>query len=185
MDSCPALFDSMGRVRRDHVRLQGRDEVHPEGGYFIEWRENGKRIKQAAGPDAFIAADMARRKQAELSAVRNGIIPAQPMPAPEPERTTVAAALDRYSEYIQYHRSLRTFRTYRPILGDFKSLKGHVDDVERQDLLDFAACLKKGQKGKSVYNKMVVISQVMKQHGKAKLVKAADWPSFVETVRPI
>jgi len=25
----------------------------------------------------------------------------------------------------------------------------------------------------------------MKQHGKAKLLNAADWPSFVETVRPI
>ena len=35
----PALFDSKGRVRRDHVRIQGRDEVHPEGGYFIEWRD--------------------------------------------------------------------------------------------------------------------------------------------------
>ena len=47
------------------------------------------------------------------------------------------------------------------------------------------AALKKGQKGKSMYNKLVVISQVMKQHGKAKLLNAADWPSFVETVRPI
>ncbi len=28
--------------------------------------------------------------------------------------------------------------------------------------------MKKGQKGKSIYNKLVVISQVMKQHGKAK-----------------
>ena len=58
----PALFDSKGRVRRDHVRVQGGDEVHPEGGYFIEWRVDGKRVKQAAGPDAFIAADLARRK---------------------------------------------------------------------------------------------------------------------------
>ena len=48
--------------------------------------------------------------------------------------------------------------------------------MERQDLLDFATeCLKKGQKGKSVYNKLVVISQVMKQHGKAKLLNTADW----------
>ena len=68
----PALFDSKGRVRRDHVRVKGRDEVHPEGGYFLEWRENGKRVKEAAGPDAFLAAEAARRKQAELTAVRNG-----------------------------------------------------------------------------------------------------------------
>ena len=42
-----------------------------------------------------------------------------------------------------------------------------------------------GQQGKSIYNKLVVISQVMKEHGKAKLLHAADWPSFVETVWPI
>src|SRR5581483_8101578 len=60
------------------------------------------------------------------------------------------------------------------------------DSVDRKDLIDFMThCLKKGQKGKSVYNKLVVISQLMKQHGRAKLLKAADWPSFVETVRPI
>jgi hypothetical protein len=112
-----ALFDSKGRVRRDHVRVQSKDEVHPEGGYFIEWREQGKRIKQSAGPDAFAAAEAARHKQAELSAVKNGIIPAQPVSEPEPDRITVTDALDRYSEYIQYHRSLRTFRTYRPILS--------------------------------------------------------------------
>src|ERR1017187_995914 len=88
----PALFDSKGRVRRDHVRVQGRDEAHPEGGYFIEWRESGKRVKQAAAPEA------ARHKQAELSAVKNGIIPAQPAAEPEPERTTVTDALNRYSE---------------------------------------------------------------------------------------
>jgi hypothetical protein len=35
------------------------------------------------------------------------------------------------------------------------------------DLIDFMTdCLKKGQKGNSVYNKLVVISQVMKQHGR-------------------
>jgi len=91
-------------------------------------------------------------------------------------------------EYVRYHRSLRTFRTYRPILEHFKSFctKTHVDDVGRQDLLDFAThCLKEGQKGKSVYNKLVVLSQVMKQHRRPKLLNASDWPSFVETVRPI
>ena len=39
-------------------------------------------------------------------------------------------------------------------------------------------CLKEGQKGKSIYNKLVVLSQVMKQHGKSKLLKPSDWPKF-------
>jgi hypothetical protein len=33
----PALFDSKGRIRRDHVMVEGRDESHPEGTYFLEF----------------------------------------------------------------------------------------------------------------------------------------------------
>jgi hypothetical protein len=28
-----------------------RDEVHAEGSYFIEWWEEGRRVKEAAGPE--------------------------------------------------------------------------------------------------------------------------------------
>ena len=183
-----ALFDSKGRVRKDHVRVSGTDENHPEGSYFIEWWDQGQRHREAAGALAQDAAEKARIKQAELAAVHNGIIPAAPAVEPNPQRTSLSAALDGYIEYVRYHRSLRTFRTYRPILDSFKAFcqKTYVDEVERQDLLDFSTdCLKQGQKGKSIYNKLVVISQVMKQHGKGKLLNASDWPSFVETVRPI
>jgi integrase/recombinase XerD len=183
-----ALFDSKGRVRRDRVRVNGKDEPHPEGSYFIEWWDQGKRHCIPAGADAQDAADKARVKEAQLTAERNGIIPALPQPQTAPQRTSLASALDDYLNYVRYHRSLRTFRTYRPILTSFKTFcpKSHVDDVQRQDLLDFAThCMKQGQAGKSIYNKLVVLSQVLKQHGKRKLLTSADWPSFVETVRPI
>jgi integrase len=183
-----ALFDTKGRVRRDRVRVGGQEALHPEGSYFVEWWEQGKRRLEPVGADAQDAAEKARIKQAELAAVRNGIIPVPPVVEVAQERRTLKHALDAYKDYVRYHRSLRTFRTYRPILNSFGTFctKNFIDDVERQDLLDFATdCLKRGQKGKSIYNKLVVISQVMKQHGKAKLLNAADWPSFVETVRPI
>ena len=47
-----ALFDSKGRVRRDHVRINRKDETHPEGSYFIEWWDEGKRHCEPAGADA-------------------------------------------------------------------------------------------------------------------------------------
>jgi integrase/recombinase XerD len=183
-----ALFDSKGRVRRDHVLVGGKDETQSEGSYYLEWWDGGKRYREAVGPNAFVSAEKMRVKQAELTAVRNGIIPAPPVVETDPERKTLAQALDSYKEYVQYHRSRRTFRTYRPILDSFKHHceKAYVDDVERQDLVDFATqCMKQGQKGKSIYNKLAVISQVMKQHGRSKLLNACDWPKFVATVRPI
>jgi integrase len=184
----PVLFDSRGRVRKDRVLVNGQEENHPEGSYFIEWWDRGRRSRQAVGPDAQDAAEKARIKQAELSAAHNGIIPKAPIVENAPQRTTLTAALESYKEYVQYHRSLRTFRTYRPMLDGFKEFctKTYIEEVGRQDLLDFATHLKKeGQQGKSIYNKLVVLSQVMKQHGRPKLLQASDWPSFVETVRPI
>ena len=182
----PALFDTKGRVRRDHVRVQGRDELHEEGMYYLEWWSAGKRTREPGGPDAFVAAEKARRKQAEMSAVRSGVV--TPASDNGGDRVRIKDALEKYEDYIRYHRSLRTLRTYRPILRSFGDFcpRTYVDQVERPDLIDFATlCLKKGQNGKTIYNKLVVISQLLKQHGRAKVLDAADWPRFVETVRPI
>jgi integrase/recombinase XerD len=182
------LFDGKGRVRKDRVLVNGQEENHPEGSYFIEWWDRGQRHREAVGPHAQDAAEKTRIKQAELSAMRDGIIPQAQIVEVGLRRITLASALDGYKEYVQYHRSLRTFRTYRPILESFKKFctKTYVDEVERQDFIDFATqFMKEGQKGKSIYNKLVVVSQVMKQHGKSKLLNTSDWPKFVETVRPI
>jgi integrase/recombinase XerD len=175
-------------VRRDHVTIAGRDEVHAEGTYYLEWWSGGERSREAAGADAFIAAEAMRRKQAELAAIRNGIVPQPAEAEPEPDRVRLQDAIEKYIEYIRYHRSLRTFRTYRPILNAFGKFctRKYVDQVLREDLIAFGTrCLKLGHNGKTVYNKMVVISQLLKTHGRAKLLNAADWPSYVETVRPI
>jgi integrase/recombinase XerD len=183
----PALFDSKGRIRRDHVMVDGRDEVHPEGSYFLEFWDQGKRKREAAGPDAFIAADRAKQRQAELSAIRSGLIEA-PLIVEAPERVRVIDALEKYADHIRYHRSLRTYRTYRPILKSFGEFCGHtyVDEIDRGTILEFAThCVKLGHNGKTIYNKLVVICQLLKQHGRSKILNSSDWPSFVETVRPI
>src|ERR1700676_3879515 len=88
-----ALFDTKGRVRRDHVTVQGRDQVHPEGVYFLQWWNAGQRAHESAGPDAFVAAEKGRRKQAEMDALRSGVIEAKPIL--HPDRITVKAALEK------------------------------------------------------------------------------------------
>jgi hypothetical protein len=41
-------------------------------------------------------------------------------------------------------------------------------------LIDFAThCIKESQNGKSIYKKRVVVAQMMKQYGKAKLLKCS------------
>jgi integrase/recombinase XerD len=36
-----------GRLK-DKVRINGAIEVHPEGSYYIEWREGGRRRREKA-----------------------------------------------------------------------------------------------------------------------------------------
>jgi len=56
---------------------------------------------------------------------------------------------------------------------------------EFQLLLDFAThCLKQSEKGKSIYNKLVVLSQVLKQNGRPKLLQASDWPVLLKPSGP-
>jgi hypothetical protein len=183
-----ALFDSRGRVRRDHVLVTGQDEVHPEGTYFIEYWLNGKRSREAAGADASTAADLMRFRQGELDAIRAGVVTAKPVEPVKPARITTENAIDDYLEYIRINRTRRTHRTYRSILGVFRKFNTrlYLDEIGREELMAFAtAVLQEGQKGKSAYNKMVVLAQLLKHYGRSKVLNSNDWPKFVETVRSI
>ena len=40
------VVEHNGRIVRDHVWVAGRDEHHPEGRYYLEWYEAGKRRRK-------------------------------------------------------------------------------------------------------------------------------------------
>jgi integrase/recombinase XerD len=60
--------------------------------------------------------------------------------------------------------------------------KLYLQDIERKDLLEFAAFLRdeKGQSPRSIYNKFENIMTFLKAQGIRGLVGKNDWPRFVE-----
>src|SRR5258708_38174458 len=60
-----ATVKKRGRIIRDHVSIDGRNEHHPEGRYFIEWYEVGKRRRRSVGTFENVA-DAARRTGIQL-----------------------------------------------------------------------------------------------------------------------
>ena len=44
MRYCPVVLAANGRVKPDLVIVNGQQERHPEGAYYLEWRERGKRM---------------------------------------------------------------------------------------------------------------------------------------------
>jgi integrase/recombinase XerD len=183
------VVERNGKIVRDHVLVKGRDEHHPEGRYYLEWYEDGKRHREPiAAFDLVLTA--ARAKSIQLHARRAGILPsAKPPVAPSTARITIAAAIDKYLEYIKVQRSLRTYRTYRPTLDVLlrKSYtKTYVDEVTREDILKFMGdCFDLGLGSRTVYDKLVVVLQLFKRNGQTELVEANDWPEYVDTIRPI
>jgi integrase/recombinase XerD len=182
----PVVPESNGRLK-DKVRIDGVIEVHPEGAYYIEWRERGKRSRISVQKEDAVAE--ARRKAVELRAVREGLIAS---PDPEPEvapKIPIGQAIDDYLRFVRVHRKPRTYLTYRFTLDTLLRKaykKKYIEDATRQDVIDFMTyCYETGLGARTVYDKVVTVLQLFKRHGKTGLMERGDWPKYVETIRPV
>src|SRR5438128_6519489 len=46
---CPVALAANGRVKPDMVLVNGKEERHPEGAYYLEWHEGSKRVRLSVG----------------------------------------------------------------------------------------------------------------------------------------
>jgi len=83
---CPVVREANGRLR-DRVRVNGRTEVHGEGIYYLEWREDGRRRREAI-PNPAEVLERARLKSLELEA-RRASAALDTFRASEPPRSSV------------------------------------------------------------------------------------------------
>jgi integrase len=70
---CTVVLSANGRVKPDLVLVNGKQETHKEGAYYLEWREGAKRVRLSVGKDPADASARRQRKEAELNAVNNGV----------------------------------------------------------------------------------------------------------------
>jgi len=68
---CPVVRETNSRLR-DRVRVGGRIEVHAEGVYYLEWREEGRRLRAAIANPAEVI-ERARLKSLEVEARQTGV----------------------------------------------------------------------------------------------------------------
>src|SRR5262245_24074290 len=70
---CSVVLSANGRIKPDVVLVGDKEERHPEGAYYLDWREGAKRIRLSVGTDAQDAHAQRLRKEAELNARNNGV----------------------------------------------------------------------------------------------------------------
>jgi integrase/recombinase XerD len=178
---CPVAVSANGRAKPDFVMVNGQQERHPEGAYYLEWRENGKRVRLSVGKDAADANARRLRKAAELNAVNHGV---GVVPENGNGQRSLSTTVAEYLEETKLSKKPKTLAAYSTALAYFVESchKINLADVERKDLLKFAAFLRdeKDQAPRSVYNKFENVMTFLKAQGIRGLAGKSDWPRFVE-----
>ena len=181
MRYCPMGLSANGRVKPDLVIVNGEKERHPEGAYYLEWRENGRRVRLSVGKDAADASARRLRKEAELNAVNNG---ATIVPEGKDGHRSIAASVADYLDETKLTKKPKTLAAYSTALAYFVESchKLNLEDIDRRDLLKFHAFLRdeKEQAPRSVYNKFENLMTFLKANGIRGLVNKNDWPRFTE-----
>jgi integrase/recombinase XerD len=178
---CPVVLTSNGRVKQDQVFIDGKPSQHPEGSYYIEWREGNRRRRLSVGTDATEAHTQRLRKEAELNARNRGVAVAS---EEKNGSRSLASAVSAFIEETRLTKKPKTLAAYTTALNYFQEScpKLHLEEVERVDLLKFSAFLrdKKKQSPRSVYNKFENVMTFLKAQGVRGLIGKNDWPRFVE-----
>jgi integrase/recombinase XerD len=178
---CRVLLSVNGRVKPDVVFVDGKEERHPEGAYYLEWREGAKRVRLSVGKDSPDASARRMRKEAELNAVNNGV---SIVPDGQNGHRSLARAVAEFLDETKLTKKPKTLAAYTTALNYFTESchKLNLDDVERKDLLKFSAFLRdeKEQAPRTCWNKFANVMSFLKAQGIRGLVGKNDWPRYTE-----
>ena len=180
---CPVVVNSSGRIKSDWVIVNGNQERHPEGSYYLEWREKGQRKRLSVGKDAVVAFNSQIRKVKELEARAEGL--EVQLPKDDPNRAQLRSAMADFLREIKLSRKDKTWRGYKVAFAYFQQscAKKCADEIERIDLLEFVAFLRERKKlaPRTVFNKFTCMMTFLEAQGIPKLLGKNDKPRFVET----
>jgi integrase/recombinase XerD len=153
----------------------------PEGRYFVEWYERGKRKREAGGGTAAEVLEKARLRKHVLDGWAMGLMDAA---EDEPKRTAVHVAVKRYLDSVEALKKPNTLRKYKAVLDRFvQFLPPNADPrkITRDDLTDFMVLLKNKHKleNNTVIHQMIIVAQFLKRHGKGGVTKNLGLPERV------
>ena len=165
-------------IPRDRGRYQWK--ALPEGRYFIEWYEGGKRKRRAAGATAAEALDAVRQRKHILEGRSLGL---ETVLAEEEEasRTPLHTAVRRYLEIAEGLKKPNTLRKYKAVLDrflDFFPDKASAQDISADDLDQFMIYLKKKHRlgNNSIIHNLIIVAQFLKKQGRPGLTRKINLP---------
>ncbi len=137
---CPAVITSNGRIKQDIVLVSGKEERHPEGAYYLDWRRNGVRVRLSVGKNAQDALTQRDRKTFELNAANHGVELASSVgpngSSANDGRKPLSVAVADFLEDAKLSKKPKTHAAYKAALNYFTEScpKLYVEDIERRSL---------------------------------------------------
>jgi integrase/recombinase XerD len=156
----------------------------PEGRYFVEWWERGKRKREAGGSTAADAQEVARRRKHTLEARRLGL---DPHADEEISKLPMHVAVKRYLDVVDGLKKPNTHRKYKAVLDrflDFFADRTNVKNITSDDLNEFMVHLKRKHKldNNSIIHNTVIVAQFLKKQGRPGLTRGIDLPERIESL---
>lgn len=173
--------DSMGKWRLAAIPKNAKGGFDwgalPEGHYFIEWYERGRRRRSAAGTTVSDALEAARRRRHLLERSELGLETEEELQ----RKTQLHLAVKHYLESVEALKKPNTFRKYRAVLRrlvDFMPPNTDPRRISADDLTDFMVMLRNKLRlnGNTVNHQMIVVAQFLKRQGKGGVTRGLDLP---------
>ncbi len=181
---CRAVFHPNGKIKPNIVLVQGKEEKHAEGSYFLN--HNSQWI--AVGDDAPEAQRkrMLRLNQMEYARLSGRSLAAasggQPSMVEFSGRKIIKDEVEAYLANLELaKRPHRTVQSKRRFLMTFLNLvpKKFADEFRRDDVLTFRNKLMRKYTPKSVDTMMMCVVTFFKRWLKVNLgIEASDWPHY-------
>ena len=157
-----------GKPRPELVLIEGKPQRSTYGTFYLDWRENGKRLTRPVG--------ISPRETLDAWQLQSGILSGQ-IEAPEEELSlvsasrTIRAAVETYLTEVKATKGDATFRAYSCDLAWFQkvSKKHYFDQLGRSDAMALFAADRCEELNQKTINKLVIVMFQAMRHAGANI----------------
>jgi integrase/recombinase XerD len=173
-----------GKPNPKLVLIDGRPISSKGGTFYIEFRENGRRVQRPCGATPREALDAWHLQ----CGIRVGEIEAEEQPARSDKGLTIDHAIERYLVDIKATKGERTYRAYCRQLAWFRERTNRrfVSELDRSDAMKmFALGREERLKGralnqKTINKRVIIMLNAMRSQGAVIEMKKGDWPKTID-----
>src|SRR5436309_2759197 len=158
-----------------------------QGTFYLDWREDGKRIQKAVGTNGHEAIE-AHRVQTKIHELRvSGVAVEQDAPQLAPGRESMRQRIDHFLEDRRVTLRPKSLKKYSEALTSFLAFtkKRYIEDIKPDDIRGFLAHMTLAEKlaPKTAKVKGRIVHGVLTGLGAALRMERGDWPKVTKKQR--